>query len=248
NESCNATRFSFQHHGGNGVNNWNWTFGNAGTSNQQNPVQNFPGGGQYTIQLIVSNGVCNDTATQNITTGEVLQAAFEVQKIICPGDTLKISNNSSGNIDQWQWQFGNGQFSTLAVPTAIQFVATGSETLYTITLIAGNAQQNCRDTAKQTVRVLSNCFIAVPSAFTPNGDGLNDYLFPLNALNADNLQFSVYNRMGQLVFHTKDWTKKWDGRINGILQDTGVYAWLLSYTHNSTGEKVLQKGTTLLIR
>jgi len=70
----------------------------------------------------------------------------------------------------------------------------------------------------------------------------------LNALNADNLQFSVYNRMGQLVFHTKDWTKKWDGRINGILQDTGVYAWLLSYTNQGTGEKVLQKGTTLLIR
>ncbi len=248
NESCNATSFSFQHPGSNGVNSWNWTFGNAGTSNLQNPVQNFPGGGQYTIQLIVSNGVCSDTATQNITTGEVLQAAFDIQKIICPGDTLKISNNSSGNIDQWQWQFGNGQFSTLALPSAIQFVATGSETVYTITLIAGNTPQNCRDTARQTIRVLSNCFIAVPSAFTPNGDGLNDYLFPLNALNADNLQFSVYNRMGQLVFHTKDWTKKWDGRINGILQDTGVYAWLLSYTHHNTGEKVLQKGTTLLIR
>ena len=134
------------------------------------------------------------------------------------------------------------------MPSAIQFVATGSETLYTITLIAGNTQENCRDTAKQTIRVLSNCFIAVPSAFTPNGDGLNDYLFPLNALNADNLQFSVYNRMGQLVFQTKDWTKKWDGRINGILQDTGVYAWLLSYTNHTTGEKTLQKGTTLLIR
>ena len=88
----------------------------------------------------------------------------------------------------------------------------------------------------------------MPSAFTPNGDGKNDYLFPNNALKADNLEFRIYNRMGQLVFQTKDWTRKWDGNINGIHQDTGVYAWLLSFVRHDTGEKVFMKGTTVLIR
>jgi gliding motility-associated-like protein len=88
----------------------------------------------------------------------------------------------------------------------------------------------------------------VPSGFTPNGDGLNDYFWPHNALKADNLDFKVYNRWGQLVFHSRDWRKKWDGRINGQLQTTGVYVWMLSYTHRDTGQKVFQKGTVALIR
>jgi gliding motility-associated-like protein len=95
---------------------------------------------------------------------------------------------------------------------------------------------------------LGSGYIAVPSAFTPNADGLNDWLGPLNALKADDLRFRVFNRMGQLVFETKDWTRQWDGNINGVLQDTGIYAWLLSFTHHDTGEKIFMKGTTLLIR
>ena len=101
---------------------------------------------------------------------------------------------------------------------------------------------------KKNVRVLNNCFIAVPTAFTPNNDGLNDYLYPNNAIKAENLQFNVYNRWGQLVFSTRDWQKRWDGKINGIPQGSGVYVWFLSYTHRDTGQKVFQKGTTTLIR
>jgi gliding motility-associated-like protein len=96
--------------------------------------------------------------------------------------------------------------------------------------------------------VLDNCFIAVPTGFTPNGDGLNDYLYPNNALKAINLDFKVYNRWGQLVFGSHDWQQKWDGKIGGIPQAPGVYVWYLRYTHRDTGKKIFQKGTTTLIR
>lgn len=98
------------------------------------------------------------------------------------------------------------------------------------------------------MRLLSSCLIKVPTAFTPNGDGKNDFLYPLNAVKAMNLEFKVFNRYGQLVFFSRDWTRKWDGTINGLPQSTGVYAWQLSYTHADTGEKVYEKGTTLLLR
>jgi gliding motility-associated-like protein len=88
----------------------------------------------------------------------------------------------------------------------------------------------------------------VPSAFTPNGDGRNDYLYPLNAYKAVNLQFRVFNRWGQQVFETKDWTHKWDGSLNGIPQASGVYIWMLNYTDSETGKFYQQKGTTVLIR
>jgi gliding motility-associated-like protein len=107
---------------------------------------------------------------------------------------------------------------------------------------------HCFDTTSHQMQVVNSCIIAVPNAFTPNGDGKNDYLYPLNAWKASNLEFYVYNRYGQVVFHTTNWTNKWDGRINGQLQSTGVFVWSLRYTLNDTGEKVFKRGTTVLLR
>jgi len=87
----------------------------------------------------------------------------------------------------------------------------------------------------------------VPNAFTSNGDGLNDYLYPLNAYKATDLTFWVFNRYGQLVFETTDWTKKWDGTKDGDPMPAGVYVWMLSYTVPSN-KKVFLKGFTVLLR
>jgi hypothetical protein len=50
------------------------------------------------------------------------------------------------------------------------------------------------------------------------------------------------------VFETKDWTKKWDGKINGDPQGAGTYVWMLRYTDRDTGKPFSIKGTTVLIR
>src|SRR5690606_9153963 len=99
------------------TNNWKWTIGNIGTSTLQNPIQSFPAAGQHTVQLIVTNGTCSDTSSQQITSSDKLTAAFDVQNIICPTDTLQLKNNSTGNIDNWQWNFGNGILSNLPAPS-----------------------------------------------------------------------------------------------------------------------------------
>ena len=106
----------------------------------------------------------------------------------------------------------------------------------------------CTDVSYRIVQVATNCYIAVPSAFTPNGDGKNDYLYPLNAYKAINLIFRVFNRYGQLVFSTTDWTKQWDGTLNNAPQPSGAYVWILEYTERDTGKRISQKGTTVLIR
>lgn len=96
--------------------------------------------------------------------------------------------------------------------------------------------------------VLPPNYITIPSAFTPNGDGLNDYLYPLNAFKADDLVFRIYNRYGQIIFETKDWTRKWDGRVKSQLQPSGTYVWTLDYIERDGGKRVALKGTTVLIR
>jgi hypothetical protein len=54
--------------------------------------------------------------------------------------------------------------------------------------------------------------------------------------------------LGQKVFETTDWTKKWNGKFNGNPQDAGTYVWLLQYTLLETGERFNLKGSTVLLR
>jgi hypothetical protein len=54
---------------------------------------------------------------------------------------------------------------------------------------------------------------------------------------------------GQLVFSSRNWQTKWDGKINGIPQATGVFVWTLEYTlENDPAKRIFKKGTTTLIR
>jgi len=238
----------------NGVNQWKWTFDAGDTSNLQNPPVHLYSVisdsliGAKQIQLIVSNGFCSDTASVAISLDNAMIVAFEAPNILCPKDAAIFKNNSSGaTISSYTWDFGDGTGSNDSLPADHLFPLTGIEKKYGVMLIVGN-NLGCRDTAVQQIDVLRSCYIAVPSAFTPNGDGLNDYLYPLNAFKADNLEFRVYNRYGQLVFESRDYTKKWDGTINGHPQPPGAFVWTLQYTDRDSGKKFSLKGTSLLIR
>lgn len=246
-QGCKTDTVVFDHDGRNGVDQWLWKVDYSVTSNLRSPVAYFNTFGPKQIILSVSNGICSDTVTETVSLDNSLKAAFETTNLLCPEDAAMFINKSIGNITNYYWDFGEGNTSSLLTPPPLNYPMSGVEKTYPVSLVVEN-DIGCFDTATHNLKVLKSCYIAVPNAFTPNGDGLNDYLFPLNAYKADNLEFSVYNRIGQLVFHTNDWTLKWDGTIKGNLQDSGIYVWMLKYTHHDTGKKVFQKGSTVLIR
>jgi len=195
----------------------------------------------------VSNGYCSDTLSLSPVLGNAIKAALEVPNILCPKDEAGYLNKSTGDLNSFTWDLGDGSGFSGETPPPHLYPLTGIETVYTVTLVVGNAI-GCYDTAAQSIDVLRSCYIAVPNAFTPNGDGLNDHLYPLNAYKADNLIFKVFNRFGLLVFESHDWQQKWDGTFHGDRQPAGAYAWFLQYVDRDTGKPVFQKGTTLLIR
>jgi gliding motility-associated-like protein len=246
-QSCFLDSIAFFHDGRNGVNQWSWTLDYSGTSSLQNPVAYFSTFGTKQIKLAVSNGTCSDTISKTINLDNTLKAIFETNNLLCPEDTATFIDNSVGDISNYFWDFGNGSTSLQRDPLPLHYPILSAEKIYAVRLIVKNIA-GCFDTAFQNIKVLKSCYIAVPNAFTPNGDGLNDYLYPLNAYKAEDLDFSVYNRLGQLVFHTTDWTNKWDGTLKGNPQDPGVYVWMLMYTNRDTGKKIFQKGSTMLIR
>lgn len=176
----------------------------------------------------------------------ILKAQISAPPIICPGDAVVFKDSSIGKMQSWYWSFGNVQISYEKDPVEQHYPQSQNSLTYPVWLAVTDSAA-CSDTTLITIKAVNNCYIAVPTAFTPNHDGLNDYLYPLNAYKATNLLFTVYNRFGQVVFQTKDWTKKWDGAVAGMPQPTGTYIWILKYTDDKNTQVSL-KGTTVLIR
>jgi len=105
----------------------------------------------------------------------------------------------------------------------------------------------CVTVDTQLVKVFKEVKFYVPSGFTPNEDGLNDYLKPIPVGMKDFKYFRVYNRWGQLVFDIKDDPRGWNGMINGKPQSTQVVVWMAEGIGiNDVIYK--QKGTATLIR
>jgi gliding motility-associated-like protein len=67
----------------------------------------------------------------------------------------------------------------------------------------------------------------IPSAFTPNSDGLND-LFGAVGEGVEDYHLTIYNRWGNKIFESTDMSNKWDGTFNGERVELGTYTYSLS--------------------
>ena len=203
---------------------------------------------EYTVKVTDTYG-CSDTAKVQVRIMNkiAVDANIEGTRYLCRiYDSASFRDMSAGVIASRKWEFGNGQWDTTSNPPVQYYTIPWNESNY-IARLAVVDTAGCTDTAYHLLKIEDNCYIAVPSAFTPNGDGLNDYLYPLNAYKATDLLFRVYNRSGQVIFETRDWTRKWDGTAGGIKQASGVFVWILEYK-DASNKRVSLKGTTVLIR
>lgn len=128
-------------------------------------------------------------------------------------------------------------------------VSTGDEYYVDVENICGTRRFDFLVTDKKC-----DCKPIVPSAFSPNGDGLNDVFRILTNTSCDleyHIQsFSVYNRWGQQVFISREETAYWDGKYKGFMQDVGTYFWVLNYSTSKNGQKDqhVLNGDVILIR
>jgi gliding motility-associated-like protein len=87
----------------------------------------------------------------------------------------------------------------------------------------------------------------VPKAWTPNGDGHNDKLFPLTVHIKQLYYFRIFNRWGQLMFETTEIGKGWDGMFNGKAQVMDVYTWTVEAI-GEDGRHFKRAGNSVLLR
>ncbi len=215
-----------------------WNFGDGNSSAEREPVHTYATVGNYNVQLIVSSGACAaDTFSLPVKYNLPLVNAGPDLEVL-PGKTIELR---AAGASRYEWQpvtYLNNP--SVANPLSIPF----DDITYFVT---GFASDGCASTDTVSIKVLKTNLIEVPTAFTPNNDGLNDQLKPL-IYGIDKLEyFVVYNRWGQKVFDTNLIGVGWDGTINGKLQGPGTYIWALQVRDNS-GKLVSKKGTSTLIR
>ncbi len=96
--------------------------------------------------------------------------------------------------------------------------------VYCVNVIDANG---CADTACTTILIDTSCAnIFVPNAFTPNNDGLNDYIQFSNRC-IEELKFTIFNRWGQKVYASQGLDAKWDGTYKGEKQLISTYFYVL---------------------
>lgn len=129
---------------------WEWDFGDGSPfSTVQNPVHNFPALGSYTVRLIVTNGGCADTLSQNIKTVDENPDFAAAQTVACKIAVINFtaSNINAVNLANYAWDFGDGGTGNATIPT-ISHTYTSSGT-YTVTLTTTDIN-GCTDVAVKT--------------------------------------------------------------------------------------------------
>ena len=97
------------------------------------------------------------------------------------------------------------------------------------------------------VKVYESITYYMPSAFSPNGDGLNEVFKPTPVGIVSTSYFRIFNRYGAVVFETNQWNKGWDGTYKGIPQQIGNYIWVIKGTGRN-GKVVELRGNVVLVR
>jgi gliding motility-associated-like protein len=90
----------------------------------------------------------------------------------------------------------------------------------------------------------------LPTAFSPNGDGLNDNL-EIFGRNFTKLNLKIFNRWGELIFIARNQSEQWNGTLNGSPIPEGVYAWVADYestVNKYKGQKFQKRGSLTVVR
>ncbi len=199
---------------------YQWLFigGNPPLSSQASPQTCYSSAGAYTVAMIASNGCGADTAVKNN-----FIKVFDTPNLVVSGDTsINIGEHTiihaSGALS-YNWSPNiNG---SIACPTCSNTVVYPANTTQYI-VIASNTQY-CQDQDTVTVMVDINCgAVFVPTAFSPNNDGLNDFL-NIHGRCITNFNMQIFNRLGEKVFETSSLTENWDGTYKGEKLNTGVF-------------------------
>lgn len=216
-----------------------WYRNNTAIQGAHQPRYNANKTGQYHAVLYSRNGCSIATTMQDVLidrprTGISYPIQYTVADLPVP-----LQARTFGQTAQWS------PATFLDNPNSFSPAFTGSrDQIYSIRI---TTQTGCITTDRQEVKIIPKIEIYVPTAFTPNNDGLNDFLRPTLMGIKELRYFRVFNRWGQLIYETTNPENGWDGKLKGLLQGTQVVVWIAEGI-GIDNKTYTRKGSATLIR
>lgn len=188
---------------------------------------------RYTASTVVRDTVQNSIGCDSLyRTVNVTVHQFNMLYSLSPEDpyemerfAIKISNEFGGAFEVLSWQPEH----LFSIPTLEeQYLALTQAQHITV---FGRSREGCPDSVNISVQPRPYTKeVALPNAFTPNGDGLNDVFIPKLKLERaySTATFRIYNRYGQMIYTTANMNSGWDGTAKGRPLEKGVYYYRIS--------------------
>jgi len=212
---------------GKGYSSYVWQDGSAASTLQVSTK------GAYWVHVTDNNG-CTGGDTVAITAIFPNPVGFLVaDTVICNGYPGIIAAKPGFSVYNW---------SSGETTNAITVRQAGDLTL---TVTDGHGCSGIQDIAIGTRQCLLGIYF--PSAFTPDGNGANDIYRPYVLGNMLRYHLQIFNRWGELVFATDDYSRGWNGSFKGNMQPGGTFVWMCQYQFSGEAVK-MEKGTLLMVR
>lgn len=173
--------------------------------------------------------------------------SYEILDVSSAGLLVQFHSESDATAYSWEFEEPGVLWPATSTATSPQHTFTnGGQMSIRLTTSNGGACDNSNYQQNLFEFDLSDGDVFVPSAFSPNNDGVNDE-FLVKVRNVESMTLSIFNRWGTKLYESSDPDARWDGRYQGRLMPTGSYVYHVRYTLR-TGYQDMQMGTLTLVK
>lgn len=178
------------------------------------------------VELLVTDSAgCNQSYTVNVNNLAIGNASFNTSSfaytnfgLYSINDPIQFNSTITGDYESIYWDFGDGTFSTELNPIHTYLIPNNYEVVLTVTYSFG-----CVYKTTINLSVEKGYVLVLPTAFTPNKDGINENYRPVTK-GLKNIMLYIYDSWGSVIYSEKgDIIKGWDGKIKGFNAENGNY-------------------------
>jgi gliding motility-associated-like protein len=189
-----------------------------------------------TYFVFMQNGICAAFDTAIVQQQVIPIIDLGPDSILCEGQTMVLDATFTLSEVEYLWNTGEEDSVLLARLPG----------LYDVQISNG-----CGTFFDNILLEFEDCWnVWIPSAFTPNSDGDNDYFRAESDQPFDLFELTVFNRLGEIVFFSTDIQRAWDGTNNGVMCPNDVYNYSLKYisAYDVNQGEFEQVGTVTILR